>query len=111
VTDQEQRTLLISLLEEAREQTAWLKLIGLQSAEYAARANLRTVKQRDVYRLSDGRSVREIADEARVGVGTVSRLWAEWAAMGLVKESNMRKGRWERILPLAMLDLTTQTEV
>jgi hypothetical protein len=90
------------LLEETRVQTAWLRLLGLQALFSVLAEVLETDKQRAVYRLSDGRSVREVAADAGVSVGTVSRLWTEWAALGVVRPTASQAGRWEHLAPVSM---------
>lgn len=96
---------LVSTLGELREQTKWLRFLGLQALAPTLDAVLVTSKQRAVFDLSNGeRSVREIATMAGVGVGTVSRLWSEWAQHGLVVESGNVPGRWRHLAPIAVRD-------
>jgi DNA-directed RNA polymerase specialized sigma24 family protein len=89
---------LVSTLAELREQTLWLRFLGMEALGPKLETALVTSKQRAVFELSDGeRSVREIADLAAVGVGTVSRLWSEWAQLGIVVESGKVPGRWRHL--------------
>ena len=94
------------LLVELREQSRWLRLLGLGTLRTLLPQLLKTEKQRLVYELSDGtRTVREIAAAAGVGIGTVSRLWTEWLAAGLCSESPRHAGRAERLVSLAALGM------
>lgn len=99
--DWELRANLADALDELRQQTAWLKFLGTQTMLPVLVEVLETPKQRAVYELSDGRrSVRDIARLAGVGVGSVSRLWKEWAELGLVSESRDVPGRWRHLVSL-----------
>ena len=65
------------VLRELREQTKWLRLLGLQALKPILEGALND-KQKLVYEYSDGaRPTREVARLAGVSLGTVSRLWGE----------------------------------
>jgi hypothetical protein len=90
------------MLAELREQSLWLKFLGTQAILPILEEVLETPKQRKIYELSDGRrSVRDIARSAEVGVGTVSRLWNQWAELGLAAESPEVPGRWRHLVSLS----------
>ena len=94
------------ILQELREQTKWLRLLGFQALKPALLAVLQSDKQRGVYEHSDGkRTVREVAALAGVGPATVSRLWNEWLAAGLCTESPQRPGRAQHLAPLSRLGI------
>ena len=87
------------ILHELKEQTRWLRLLGIRSLGSAIKDIIVTKKQLKVYELSDGkRSSREIAKAAGVSAGTVSRLWNIWDAQGIVYESDLAKGRMTHLL-------------
>jgi len=93
-----------AVLRQLREQTRWLRLIGLQALKPLIPAVLKTDKQRLVYELTDGqRTVRDVAGAAGVGTGTVSRLWADWITLGLCVQSGKVTGRAEHLTSLAAL--------
>jgi hypothetical protein len=94
------------VLAELREQTKWLRLLGLQALRPLLGQVLRTEKQRAVFEFSDGeRSAREVARLAGVGVGSVSRMWSQWIADGLCAESPTAPGRAQHLASLSQLGL------
>lgn len=67
---------------------------------------LTTDKERAVYELSDGqRTSREIAREVGIGHVTVTKYWKDWAQIGLVKESPIRRGRYKKVISLSYLEM------
>lgn len=87
------------LLNELREQTRWLRLLGLQSLKSAISDVITTETHRKVYELSDGkRTTRAIASDAGVSPSTVSRLWKTWHAQGIVYESHSQPGRMVHLM-------------
>lgn len=93
-------------LDELREQTRWLRLLGTQALRPLIHEHLKTDRQRVVYELSDGHhSVREISAASGVGTTTVSRWWQEWLAAGICLEVATRAGRAEHLASLAQLGL------
>lgn len=91
---------------QLREQTKWLRLLGLQALRALLAEILLTDKQKLVYELSDGsRTVREIGKLAGVGAGTVSVLWREWMAVGICTESSQRAGRAQHVTPMSRLGM------
>ncbi len=98
------------ILQELREQTKWLRLLGFQALKPALLAVLQSDKQRAVYEHSDGkRTVRDVAALAGVGAATVSRLWNEWLSAGLCTESPQRPGRAQHLAPLSRLGIEVTT--
>lgn len=92
------------VLSELREQTRWLRFLGLQQVRPVLMGMLTTESQRRVYELSDGsRSVREIAQRSGVSPATVSRLWNALASAGLMVESSSYPGRWQQLVSLERL--------
>jgi hypothetical protein len=94
------------ILQELRQQTRWLRLLGYQALKPMLRDALKNDKQRLVYEYSDGnRTSREIAGMAGVGAGTVSKLWTTWQAEGICIESPLRPGRAQHLAPLSRLGI------
>lgn len=94
------------LLVELREQTKWLRLLGLQALRPLLVEVLSSDKHKLAYELSDGtRTVRDIGKLAGMGPGTVSILWREWMAVGICTESRLRAGRAQHVTPLSRLGI------
>ncbi len=94
------------VVAELRAQTRWLRLLGLQALRPLLTQVLATGKQKIVYELSDGkRTSRQIAQEAGVGAGSVSRLWAGWIAVGICTESREHPGRAEHLASLTSIGI------
>ena len=86
------------VIDLLREQARWLRLLGLQALRPLLERVLVTDKQKAIYELSDGRrTTREIARDAGVGAGSVSRLWSEWLASGICAPSPVARGTRVRI--------------
>jgi hypothetical protein len=98
------------VLAELRVQTRWLRFIAIQAALPRVHAVVVSPAHRRVYDLSNGvRSTREVASAASVGVATVSRLWNQWAGIGLMIESDRYPGRYERVTRLGDVAWTGPT--
>jgi hypothetical protein len=90
------------IVAELRAQTRWLRLIAAQAALPRLQAVVVSPAHKRVYDLSNGvRSTRDVAAAAKVGVATVSRLWNQWAGIGLMVESDRYPGRYEHVLRLS----------
>lgn len=95
-----------AIVEQLREQTKWLRVLGLQALRPLLVEILLSDKQKLVYELSDGsRTVREVGKLAGVGAGTVSVLWREWMAVGICTESSQRAGRAQHVTPMSRLGM------
>jgi hypothetical protein len=95
-----------AMLEELREQTKWLRLLGLQALRPLLVEVLSSDRHKLAYELSDGsRTVRDIGKLAGIGPGTVSTLWREWIAVGICTESPQRAGRAQHVTPLSRLGI------
>lgn len=95
-----------NILAELREQTKWLRLLGLQALRPLLVEVLSSDKQKLAYELSDGsRTVRDIGKLAGMGPGTVSVLCREWMAVGICTESRQRAGRAQHVTPLSRLGI------
>jgi hypothetical protein len=94
------------VIDLLREQARWLRLLGLQALRPLLERVLVTDKQKAIYELSDGRrTTREIARDAGVGAGSVSRLWSEWLASGMCAPSPVASGRAQHLSSLSALGI------
>jgi hypothetical protein len=72
------------VLTELREQTRWLRFLGLQQIRPLLVQLLRDEKERRAYDLTDGaRTTRDIGDVVGVSGPTISRWWSRWTALGI----------------------------
>ena len=98
------------ILQELREQTKWLRLLGFQALKPVLQQALSSDKHKAVYEYSDGRnSVRDVAALAGVSAGWVSKLWPEWIALGICTESPTKQGRAQHLTPLSRLGIDVPT--
>jgi len=96
------------VLAELREQTRWLRFLGLQALSPVLMSALRDERERQAYELSDGsRGTREIGDAVRVSPMTISNWWKRWAAIGIVQQD--ARGRAARIVSISALGLDRVT--
>jgi hypothetical protein len=96
----------IDVLAELREQTRWLRLMGLQALRPLLVDALQTDKERLAFEVSDGtRSTREVGGIAGMSSSKVSGLWREWIAAGICAESSKHPGRAERLVSLARIGI------
>lgn len=94
---------MIALEEIAR----WTRFMGLKSAREALGDILKLDVDRAIYSLSDGASVRDIAEKLGrvVSRTTIGARWSEWQALGIMKDSRRFQGRKEAVFTLAELGL------
>src|SRR6266550_1594858 len=93
-----------AILEELRQQTSWLRLLGLQALRPVLVDALKADKQRLAYQMSDGRhTTRQVSEAAGVGAATVSRWWGEWLAIGICIEHAGIPGRARHLVSLDQL--------
>lgn len=94
------------ILEGLREQTKWLRLLGLQALRPVLEQTLRTDKHRLVYEYSNGlRSVRDIAALTGTSTKSVTTWWSEWLSLGICTESRSQAGRAVHLAPLSRLGI------
>lgn len=90
------------ILQELREQTKWLRLLGFQTLKPVLQQALKTDKHRAVYEYSDGkRSSRDVATLAGVSPGWVAGLWPDWIALGICTMSPTQQGRAQHLVRLS----------
>jgi hypothetical protein len=92
------------MLRTARQTNRWLRILALPALREALSTELSKPEFKRLYEASDGRSIREVAASAKVGVGTVHRYWQTWAAQGLL-EPTESPGRFRRVVSLAEIGL------
>ena len=94
------------VLAELREQTKWLRLLGLQALRPILKDALQTDKQRLIYEYSNGdRTTREVGKLAGVSISVVSRLWTQWIAAGICVESPKMAGRAQHLITLSQVGM------
>jgi hypothetical protein len=94
------------VVTELRNQTAWLRLLGLQTLRPLLESTLVGHKQKLVYELSNGsRSQRDVARKAGVGAATVFRWWQDWLALGICVEAADKPGRACHLASLSRLGI------
>lgn len=82
------------LLIELKEQTKWLRFLGLRALGPALESVLKTSAERRAYDLSDGmKSTRAVADEVGVSQRTISNWWQRWASAGIVETDSAGRAR------------------
>jgi hypothetical protein len=95
-----------AILNELREQTKWLRLLGLGSVRPLITQVLTSDRDRLVYENTNGlRTAREVAKLAGVSHPTVLKLWQDWLALGICIESRTQSGRAEHLVPLSKLGI------
>ena len=92
------------MLAEARKTNSWLRILALPTLRERLAAELSNPRLKRVYQASDGRQTRQVAAAAKVGIGTVHRMWQEWAAQGLLEPTDVA-GRFRRIIDLKEVGL------
>ena len=71
-------------LNELREQTKWLRFLGLQALRPLLRDVLKDKRELQAYELTDGsRSTRDIGGRVGVDPKTISNRWQKWTALGI----------------------------
>jgi hypothetical protein len=87
------------VLAELKEQTRWLRFLGLRELRPALLSALGSEAERRAYELTDGtRSTRAVADAAGVSQKTISNWWQRWASAGIVTTD--ANGRATQLAPL-----------
>ena len=84
----------------------WLKISNLAGTrEYFSKV-LDTKRKREIYQLSDGRSIAEINQAINItSKSLVLDLWADWTSKGIMTESSKVKGRKIKAIDLKELGL------
>src|SRR5438094_248271 len=89
-------------LEELKEQTRWLRFLGLRALAPLAQAQLKTENERIVYEHTDGvRSSRDVGAATGVPSRTVAMWWKRWTTAGIATAD--ASGRARRLASLAQL--------
>ena len=99
------------ILTELRAQTAWLRVLAAPVLRAELERLLTTGKKRRVFEMTTGdATVREIASGCGVGVGTVSKWWADWVREGVATAVGPH-GRVAHVVSLASLGLGLDVDV
>lgn len=94
------------ILEELKAQTAWLRIIGLQTIKDLIKQEIKSKQDKSIFELSDGqRSTRKIAETVGSSHVKVVAKWNKWASIGLVMPSEHYKGRYKKIVTLGDLGI------
>jgi DNA-binding transcriptional MocR family regulator len=82
------------VLAELKEQTKWLRFLGLRALGPALETVLKSPAERRAYDFSDGsRSTRAVADQVGVSQRTVSNWWQRWASAGIVETDSTGRAK------------------
>jgi len=88
------------------ETNRWLKVIALPALAQALENALQTPEEKRVYEASDGRTSREVGQDAGMSHVTVLRHWKRWAGAGLVEQ--VAAGRYARLVSLGDVGIETE---
>ncbi len=92
------------VLRELREQTKWLRFLGLRELPTVLSAQLKDDAQRRAYELSDGTmSTRAIAEAVGVSSKSISNWWQRWVSTGIATADE--SGRAARLASLRSVGL------
>ncbi|MGH9993355.1 MAG: hypothetical protein ACREAZ_12085 [Nitrososphaera sp.] len=80
----------------------WTKIGGSEKLKKTLEGALDTPQKKLVYHFSDGRPIRDVAQESGVGIGTISGYWSARNRLGIMKIKNV-KGK-ERSVKVFDLD-------
>ena len=92
------------MLAQAKETNRWLRILALPALREKLIAELNKPELKRLYQASDGRSMRDAASAAKVGLGTVQRHWQQWAAQGLLEPTGV-SGRFQKMIDLKEVGL------
>lgn len=89
------------ILEELKKQTTLLQAMTIRALKDIIHEELKSVRDKKIFELSDGqRTTREIAKVVGGSFQAIAEKWKRWAALGLVIESENRKGRYKKFSSL-----------
>ena len=88
------------IAEMLKEILKWVKFDGIQRAREIVTSMLKKDSEKMVYHYSDGRGSAEIARLAGISDFAVRSYWKKWAILGIVKDSEKYKGRYEHVFSL-----------
>jgi hypothetical protein len=92
------------LLVELREQTKWLRFLGLRSLGPILEQQLKTDQEKLAYELSDGRPSRAVGDAVGVTGRSILNWWAKWTAAGIAVDQG--GGRVIRLASLTQVGMS-----
>ena len=97
---------LESIDKTLKEILKWTRFANLSKLKEVLTAELDAEAKKLVYEASDGsKGLRDVATECGVPWNTVHGWWEQWFRMGIVVESDTRKGRMVKIVSLVDLGM------
>jgi hypothetical protein len=97
------------VLVELREQTKWLRFLGLRALAPVLEQQLKSDRERLAYELSDGRSSEAIGPLAGVSSRSILNWWAKWLSAGIAIDAG--RGRVQRLASLTQLGISVPAKV
>lgn len=91
------------VLTELREQTKWLRFLGLRALGPVLEQQLKSDKERLAYELSDGRSSEAVGAIVGVTGRSILNWWARWSAAGIAVDGG--RNRVQRLASLSQLGI------
>lgn len=91
------------VLAELKEQTKWLRFLGLRALGPVLEQQLKSDRERLAYELSDGRASTAIAPAVGVSSRMITNYWTKWIAAGIAEET--KNGRATRLASLSQLGI------
>ncbi len=97
----EELTTLRSIDRSLREMLKWNRFANISRLKEVLEAELDTDEKKVAYENSDGNNgLREVAAISGAPMQTIHSWWQSWFRLGIVNESETRKGRMEKIVSL-----------
>src|SRR5688572_33057727 len=94
------------VIDKLNQLIFWLKFSNLEAAKEYFTKVLDTDRKREIYQLTDGRSIADISRAINVkSKSMVPDLFADWTAKGILIESPKVKGRKTKVIDLKELGL------
>lgn len=82
---------MIELLEEL---VKWMKVTSIPKVKELLLGILESPEERVAYQFSNGKkTVREVAKQANVGTGTISRWWKKWEKVAIADSISAPRGK------------------
>ena len=97
---------LENLQDSLREVARWVRFQNVPRLRETLVKELNTPQKKVAFELTDGdHSRRGIADEIGADEGTIRSWWDKWFQLAIVAESEIRKGRPQKIVSLGELGI------
>lgn len=92
------------VVSQLREMNNWLRVLALPTLRERLFDEISAADEWRVYQATNGSSMREVGGKAEVPHSRVQRLWARWAAAGIVAPAD-ESGRFVRLVDLDSLGI------